>query len=94
MRGVPDMRNGPAPPFDRLRVVSKVEPQAQTVGELTRRRREGGRRGSDLLTQAGRFPPEEPYFSRKNLEGPCFTPLFLTILVVHKAYPEHREEGL
>ncbi len=35
--------------------------QAQAVGELTRRGREGGRRGSDLLTQAGRISPEEPH---------------------------------
>ncbi|MEE9143671.1 MAG: hypothetical protein V3U06_02745, partial [Candidatus Binatia bacterium] len=36
--------------------------QAQAFGELTRRGWEGGRRGSDLLTQAGRFSPEEPHF--------------------------------
>ena len=57
-------------PFDRLRVVSRVEPQAQAVGELTRRGREGGLRGSNLLTQAGRISPEEPHYlteSRSNL---------------------------
>ena len=36
--------------------------QARAVGDLTRRGREGGRRGRDLLTQAGRFSPEEPHF--------------------------------
>ncbi len=45
--------------------MSKVEPQAQAVGELTRRGREGGRRGSDLLTQAGRFSREEPHLLRE-----------------------------
>ncbi len=33
------------------------------VGELTRWGWEGGRRGSDLLTQAGRFFSSEPRFS-------------------------------
>ncbi len=38
--------------------------QAQAIGEPTRRGREGGRRGSDLLTQAGRISPEEPHSLR------------------------------
>ncbi len=43
--------------------------QAQAVGELTRRGREGGHRGSNLLTQAGRISPEEPHILTEGLSS-------------------------